>query len=109
RQGVWRLRSMPAGGASRIFRSPLVLVALFIVLLPAITPRLNASDEVEYFAWLRSWTFDRDAEFTNEYRHYYDSGQLHTAGFRDTFLEQPNENGRPNNFTPIGTALLWAP
>jgi len=100
---------MPAGGTSRTFRSPYVLVALFILLLPAITSRLNASDEIEYFAWLRSWAFDRDADFTNEYQHFYDAGPVHNEGFYDTFLAQKNENGRPNNFTPIGTAILWAP
>ena len=90
-------------------RSPLVIVALFVLLIPAITPRLNASDEVEFFAWLRSWAFDRDADFTNEYEHFYASGPLHHAGFHETFLERLNENGRPNNFTPIGAAVLWAP
>lgn len=100
---------MPSGVAPRIFRSPLVLLALFVLLIPAITPRLNASDEVEYFAWLRSWTFDRDANFRNEYEHFYEAGPLRNAGFHETFLERTNENGRPNNFTPIGTALLWAP
>ena len=36
-------------------------------------------------------------------------GPLHNEGFHETFLEITNENGRRNNFTPIGTALLWAP
>ena len=65
---------MPSGASPRILRSPLALIALFILLIPAITPRLNASDEVEYFAWLRSWTFDRDADFANEYEHFYEAG-----------------------------------
>ncbi|MEO7192829.1 MAG: hypothetical protein ABI051_17420 [Vicinamibacterales bacterium] len=91
------------------FRSPAVLLVLFALLLPAITARLNASDEVEFFSWLRSWAFDRDADFTNEYQHFYDAGPLHNAGFHETFLERTNENGRPSNFTPVGTALLWAP
>jgi hypothetical protein len=92
----------------RLFRSPLVFVLLFALSLPAITHRLNASDEVQFFAWLRSWSFDRDADFANEYRHFYD-GALHNTGFHETFLERLNENGRPDNFAPVGTAILWSP
>jgi hypothetical protein len=89
--------------------SPLFLVLLFLLSLPAVTPRLNASDEIQYFAWLRSAAFDRDADFENEYRYFYDSGAVRNPGFRETFLERVNENGRRHNFAPIGSALLWAP
>ena len=53
--------------------------------------------------------FDRDVNFENEYQHFYDSGQVQTASFHETFLERENEAGRRLNFTPIGTAILWAP
>ncbi len=37
-------------------------------------PRIYASDEVQYFAYLRSLWFDRDVSFENEYRYFYDHG-----------------------------------
>ena len=48
------------------------LVALFVVTLPAVTPRLYSSDEVQYFSYLRSLWFDHDVSFENEYRYFYD-------------------------------------
>src|SRR6187401_145598 len=89
----------------------LVPVALaFLLTLPALTTRFYASDEIQFFAWLRSWAFDRDVDFTNEYTHFYTStATAHTALFHETFLERKNEAGRPVNFAPIGCALLWAP
>ena len=49
---------------------PLVLV--FILSLPAVTQRLYAADEIEYFAYLRSLWFDQDLSFENEYQYFYD-------------------------------------
>ncbi len=85
------------------------LVCVFVLSLPLVTTRIYASDEVESFAWLRSWVFDRDVNFENEYQHFYDSRQVQTASFHETFLERENEAGRRLNFMPIGTAILWLP
>jgi hypothetical protein len=41
-------------------RELLVLVAAFALSLPAVTPRIYASDEIQYFSYLRSLWFDRD-------------------------------------------------
>lgn len=92
-------------------RELLVLVVAFAMTLPAVTTRLYASDEVQYFSWLRSVTFDGDVDFENEYRHFYDSGVVGTELFYDTFLDpaRTNEIGRRINFGPIGCAVLWAP
>ena len=90
-------------------RGWLVLALLFILSLPAVTPRLCASDEIEYFAYLRSLWFDRDLSFENEYRYFYDRGIARAFGFRETFLELTTETGRRPNFATIGCALLWAP
>jgi len=87
----------------------LAVVAAFLLSLPAITTRLYASDEIQYFAWLRSWAFDGDVDFQNEYQHFYDAGVARTALFHETFLERVNEAGRPINFGPIGSAVLWSP
>jgi hypothetical protein len=89
--------------------APWLIVGLFLLSLPAVTTRFYASDEVEFFSWLHSAAFDRDADFQNEYQHFYDVGVVHTDGFRATFLDDVNEAGRRPNFAPIGTALLWAP
>ena len=96
-----RLRT-PAGSTA-------VLLLLFALSLPAVTTRFYASDEIQFFAWLRSAAFDRDVDFDNEYRYFYDTGRIRDEGFRITFLDETNEAGRRRNFTPIGTALLWAP
>jgi hypothetical protein len=89
------------------FFLPLALV--FVISLPAVTTRINASDEIEFFAWLRSWVFDRDVDFENEYRHFYEVGPARNPGFHETFLERTTETGRRLNFAPIGSAILWAP
>ena len=90
-------------------RLPWVLVVLFAISLPAVTARLYASDEVQYFAYLRSLWFDGDVSFDNEYRHFYEAGVARSDGFRETFLERRTETGRRINFATIGCALLWSP
>ena len=59
-----------------------MLVLLFIVSLPAVTSRLYASDEIEYYSFLRSLWFDHDLSFDNEYRYFYDHGIARGMGFR---------------------------
>jgi hypothetical protein len=85
------------------------LVLLFLVSLPAVTPRIYASDEVQYFSYLRSLWFDHDVSFENEYQHFYDSGITRNPGFHETFLERTTEAGRRINFGTIGCAILWSP
>src|SRR6187402_3707827 len=89
--------------------STAVLAFIFALSLPAVTTRFYASDEVQFFAWLRSAAFDRDADFDNEYRYFADTGTIRDEGFRITFLDETNEAGRRRNFAPIGTPILWAP
>jgi len=86
-----------------------VLPLAFVLSLPAVTTRLYASDEIEHFAWLRSWAFDRDVDFDNEYRYFYDTDIAHGALFYETFLERVNAAGRRENFAPVGAAVFWAP
>jgi hypothetical protein len=90
-------------------RAAKLLALLFVLSLPAVTTRIYASDEIQYFSWLRSWAFDQDADFDNEYRYFYDTGATRDPLFHETFLERTNEAGRRINFAPIGTAILWAP
>ena len=46
-------------GSPRNRRLWVALCLLFVVSLPAVTVRFYASDEIEYFAYLRSVWFDR--------------------------------------------------
>ncbi len=86
-----------------------VLVALFTLSLPAVTLRLYASDEVQYYAYLRSLWFDRDVSFDNEYRHFYETGVARSALFSKTFIEPATDTGLRRNFATLGSAILWAP
>lgn len=76
--------------------------------LPAVTSRLYASDEVQYFSYLRSLYFDQDVSFENEYRYFYEHG-FANVGFHDTFLVNETVIGRRVNYGTIGSALLWSP
>ncbi|MGE0702357.1 MAG: hypothetical protein AB7P22_00325 [Vicinamibacterales bacterium] len=102
--------------------SPIVVLGLlFLISLPAVTLRLYASDEIEYFAYLRSMWFDRDLSFDNDYRYFYDRGiprgsrpgedgeGSNGGDFHKTFLDTTTETGLRINFAPVGTAILWAP
>lgn len=86
-----------------------MLVAAFAISLPAVTPRIYASDEIQYFSYLRSIWFDRDVSFENEYQYFYDQNVGRGEGFHATFLEQYTEAGRRPSFATIGSALLWSP
>ena len=88
---------------------PWALLLAFLISLPAVTARIYASDEIQYFAYLRSLWFDRDVSFENEYRHFYDAGIARSPGFHETFLERTTATGRRINFATIGCGLLWAP
>jgi hypothetical protein len=85
-------------------------VAAFLLTLPLVTPKVRGADEIEYFSYLPSLVFDRDLEFGDEYRHFYERDPQGLAGFKATFLDlRDPDSGRHINFGPIGSALLWAP
>src|SRR5262249_28299361 len=91
-------------------RPPRLLLLLFVLVLPLVTPKIRAADEIEYFAYLRSLVFDHDLEFGNEYQHFYDLDPKGLAGFKATFLDlREARTGRHINFGPLGSALLWSP
>jgi hypothetical protein len=87
----------------------ILLICLFLLSLPAVTPRIYSSDEIQYFSYLRSLWFDHDLSFDNEYQYFYDRGVARSEGFHETFLERTTEAGRRVNFGTLGCALLWAP
>jgi hypothetical protein len=86
-----------------------LLIVLFLFSLPAVTVRFYASDEIEYFAYLRSMWFDGDVSFDNEYRYFYDRGIARGWRFKETFLDGATATGLRFNFAPVGSAILWSP
>jgi hypothetical protein len=71
---------------------------------------MRGADEIEYFAYLRSLVFDGDLDFENEYRHFVEADPEGLSGFEETFLgRREPATGRPINFGPLGSALLWSP
>lgn len=96
-----------AAGPSR--RQWILLICIFFLSLPAVTTRIYSSDEIQYFAYLRSAWFDRDLSFENEYQYFYERGIARSEGFHETFLERTTATGRRINFGTIGCAILWTP
>lgn len=95
---------------ARVRAAPSVfLIVAFLLSLPAVTVRFYASDEIEYFAYLRSMWFDGDLSFDNEYRYFYDRGIARGWRFKETFLDGETATGLRLNFAPVGSAILWSP
>lgn len=87
----------------------LTLLLLFVLTLPLFTPRIYATDEIEYFSYLHSIVFDHDVDFTNEYNHFINTDPQKYAGFKQDLLDKHNENNLPINVGPVGSALMWSP
>ena len=79
-----------------------------VLALPLFTPRVYASDEIKYFATLRSIYFDRDLHYENEYAYFISRDPVAHAGLRP-FMEEVTPTGYRLNDGPIGTALFWLP
>jgi hypothetical protein len=84
-------------------RTALLLSAMFAVGL-AFQLELGArlqSDGFYYFSYLRSLAFDRDVDFTNDYK---------LLGLQDKpQLFKPTPTGHAQSAASIGPAILWAP
>lgn len=103
----------------RLDRGLLLLVVLYVLTLPLMTHDIRASDEIEYFVYVRSLAFDGDLDFTNEYQHFYDRSPRKYGcapdappgckKFKETFLDPLTPTGKRPNFGPIGMSILWAP
>lgn len=94
---------------------PWVILAVCLLLLPLSVPRVALSDEVQYYAYLRSFYFDGDLDFRNEYEHFAAVGlQFGDTAVRDALLREDAVNPNPDtgllrNVAPVGSAILWAP
>lgn len=95
----------------RVERGLLIMLVLALVSLPLLTPRVAASDEIEYFSYLPSLIFDHDLNFRNQYEYFCnrDPADCVSSRFQETFLNLQTATGLQINFAPIGTALLWLP
>lgn len=98
-------------GKFRIERGLLVMLLLGVASLPFLTPRVAASDEIEYFSYLPSLLLDHDLNFRNQYEYFCgrDPQDCVASRFRETFLDLKTPTGLQINFGPIGTAVLWLP
>ena len=85
-----------------------VLCAVALLALPLFTPRLYASDEIKYFAALRSVYFDHDIHYENEYAHFIERDPVAHAGLVP-LRDGVTSTGYRLNDGPIGSALLWTP
>lgn len=94
----------------RIPNAAFVMAVLFLISLPFVTPRVAASDEIEYFSYLPSILFDGDLNFRNQYEYFCNlAAECVSPTFRKTFLDQFTATGLQINFGPMGTAVLWLP
>jgi hypothetical protein len=99
-------------GIARIPGEPgaLLLAALFALLLPLATPRVYATDEVQYYVYMRSLRFDGDLNFENDYQRFAELNPR--SGVAESLL-QPNRvrpaTGLYGNVAPVGAAIMWAP
>lgn len=98
-------------GRFRIERGLLVMTVLFLISLPFVTPRVAASDEIEYFSYLPSILLDGDLDFRNQYEYFCNLAfeDCVRSRFKETFLDMRTATGLQINFGPMGTAVLWLP
>ncbi|MFN5059656.1 MAG: hypothetical protein ACK5GU_07040 [Chloroflexota bacterium] len=97
-----RIRSIDAG--------QILLGVLFVLSLIVSLPRVYATDEVQYYAWLRSVWFDGDVDFANEYTTFAHLNP--NSGITESILKTDRiraKTGLYGNIAPVGSAILWAP
>lgn len=98
-------------------RGMLLVAVLWAALLPIGAYRLYATDEVQYFSYLRSVYFDGDLDFANEYAYFAAAGErrgdlaVYNALLRPNDYDPPlnPRTGKYRNVAPVGSAILWSP
>lgn len=94
---------------------PWLIALVFLLLLPLSVPRVALSDEVQYYAYLRSLYFDGDLDFRNEYEYFAEQGRrFGDEAVANALLREDANNPNPTtgllrNVAPVGSAILWAP
>ncbi|PYR76056.1 MAG: hypothetical protein DMF86_13690 [Acidobacteria bacterium] len=106
REPLWRAFERRPG---RTFAAIAVLFAVAygssLVLLPKPDGRIVLGDAMHEYVQLRSFVFDRDLQFRNEYVRMYG---LHSAD-EVPWVYEDTATGHVRNLMPIGPALLWTP
>ncbi len=69
--------------------------------LPRADAQLLSGDGVGYYAYLPSVVLDHDLDFTNQYSALLPAGHA--------LLNRTTATGLPDNFWPVGSAVLWLP
>jgi hypothetical protein len=94
---------------------PWLIPLVFLLLLPISVPRVALSDEVQYYAYLRSLYFDGDLDFRNEYTFFAERGlSFGDRAVFDALLREDANNPNPTtgllrNVAPVGSAIMWSP
>lgn len=109
-------QQQPAGrrsGWARRFpwfdRGVLALLILFLPLLVVSNPRIAATDEAQYYAYLTSLRFDGDMNFANDYAAL---AKMNPQSGIENLLSESRirpKTGLVGNIAPVGSAILWAP
>lgn len=87
------------------FTASCLLLFWATIPLPRIDGALVGSDGVGYYVYLPSVLIDHDLDFTDEYQYFY----AYDAARAERVLALRTPLRLPQNFYPIGAALLWAP
>lgn len=99
--------------ARRVIYEGLFTLAVFIFLIHyLISGQAVYGDGIGYFSHLHSWVIDRDWNYTNEYRHIYDSE--HNNAIEDSLstsvqIVSTTSEGKAENFYGTGVAVLLLP
>ncbi|MEI6179333.1 MAG: hypothetical protein WCP31_01155 [Chloroflexales bacterium] len=94
---------------------PWLILGVCLLLLPLSVPRVALSDEVQYYAYLRSVYFDHDLDFRNEYTYFAEQGRrFGDEAVANALLRTDANNPHPQtgllrNVAPVGAAIMWAP
>lgn len=94
----------------------IILVCIFVIslvqlpLVLKVSPSIVRSDGVGYYAYLRSFFFDHDLDFRNEYSYFTSVLPQDSQPMTTGFLQGPRTaTGYLLNPWPIGPAILWSP
>ena len=96
-------------GTAALVAVGLVLALTYGVALEALRKpdgRIVTGDAVHYYVYLRSWVFDQDIHFRNEYIRLY---RLQGGEEGTEWIYQETPTGHVRNMMAIGTPVAWAP
>ncbi|NQU42708.1 hypothetical protein HQ520_05450 [bacterium] len=99
------LRQSPADDPGRAgrFRAVAAVIGIGLFLFPVLwKPWIHGNDGVRHYSYCRSLVLDRDLDFSNEFRRYFEEGELEQ-------IRIDPATGLPGNTQGIGSGLLWMP